>query len=283
LNGSLERQVTDRTAELANANARLGKNYLGAIKAFSNLVELRGGSTPGHSRRVADLSRRLASHMGLPPADVQHIFVAALLHDIGLVGLPDALLACSVPRMTPEERIQYERHPALGEQALMALEDMQPIAMIVRSHHERHDGQGFPDGLSGEAIPLGARIVGLADTFEDLQAGHLARAELKIEDARMLIQRGRNAQFESALVDAFLEVTRTPEAVPTFVDLPVDKLKPGMVLARDLCSGEGQVLLAAGHSLSADLIQRIGAYATRHNLSLEIAVRTSAALNRLAA
>jgi response regulator RpfG family c-di-GMP phosphodiesterase len=283
LNGSLEQQVSDRTAELANANARLGKNYLGAIKAFSNLVELRGGATSGHSRRVADLSRRIASQMGLPPADIQHVFVGALLHDIGLVGLSDALLACSIPRMAADERIQYERHPALGEQALMALEDMQPIATIVRSHHERHDGQGFPDGLKGDEIPLGARIVGLADTFEDLQAGHLARAELKVEDARMLIQRGRNTQFESALVDAFLEVTRTPEAPPVFVDLSIDKLKPGMILARDLRSAEGQVLLAAGHALSADLIQRVGAYATRHGLSLEIAVRTAAASKRLAA
>jgi hypothetical protein len=123
----------------------------------------------------------------------------------------------------------------------------------------------------------------LADTFEDLQAGHLARAELKVEDARMLIQRGRNTQFESALVDAFLEVTRTPEAPPVFVDLSIDKLKPGMILARDLRSAEGQVLLAAGHALSADLIQRVGAYATRHGLSLEIAVRTAAASKRLAA
>jgi len=137
--------------------------------------------------------------------------------------------------------------------------------------------------LSGDEIPLGARIVGLADTFEDLQAGHLARAELKFEDARMLIQRGRNTQFESALVDAFLEVTRTPEAPPVFVDLPVDQLKPGMILARDLRSAEGQVLLAAGHALSADLIQRISAYAARHGLSLEIAVRTAAASKRMAA
>ena len=89
----------------------------------------------------------------------------------------------------------------------------------------------------------------------------------------MLIERGRNSQFDAAVVDAFLEVTRVPEPPPTCIELPVGQLKPGMVLARDLRSREGVVLLVVDHVLSADLIQRIGAYATRHNLALLIAVR----------
>lgn len=274
LNASLEQQVLERTAQLSSANAKLGKNYLSSIKAFSNLIELRGGFTAGHSRRVAELARRIAIQMGLSAVDAQAVFVAGLLHDIGHVGLSDALLACSVPRMTPEDRTHYEQHPVLGEQALMALEDMQPVATIVRSHHERHDGMGFPDGLSGEAIPIGARILAVADTYDDLQSGRLARAELAAADARMLIRRGRDTQFDPSVVDAFEELQRTREAPPSFVELSMAQLKPGMVLARDLRSGEGMVLLAADHVLSADLIQRIVAYAGRHGLSLLIAVQT---------
>jgi response regulator RpfG family c-di-GMP phosphodiesterase len=273
LNASLEQQVLERTAQLSSANTKLSKNYLSSIKAFSNLVELRGGSTAGHSRRVAELARRIAVQMNLPAADVQAVFVAGLLHDMGHVGLSDALLACSVPRMTPEDKAQYEQHSALGEQALMALEDMQPVATIVRSHHERYDGMGFPDALSGDAIPIGARILSVADTYDDLQSGHLARAELAAADARMLVQRGRNTQFDPSVVDAFVELQRTREAPPSFVELSLDQLKPGMVLARDLRSGEGMVLLAADHVLNADLIQRLVAYAGRHGLSLLIAVR----------
>ena len=276
LNAGLEQQVAERTTQLSNANARISKNYLSSIKAFSNLVELRGGSIAGHSRRVADLSRRIGVQMKLAPAEVQEIVVAALLHDIGQVGLSDALLACPVVRMTAEDKAQYFKHPALGEQALMALDDMQRVAQIVGAHHERHDGMGFPDGLSGDAIPVGARILALADTYDDLQCGHLARAELSVADARMLIERGRDTQFESAVVDAFLEVTltRAAERAPSFVELPIEKLTPGMVLARDLRSSEGVVLLAADHVLSADLIRRIGAHAARHGLSLTIAVQT---------
>ena len=274
LNASLEQQVLERTAQLSSANTKLGKNYLSSIKAFSNLIELRGGSTAGHSRRVAELARRIAVQMNLPAADVQAVFVAGLLHDIGHVGLSDALLACSVPRMTPEDKAQYEQHPALGEQALLALEDMQPVATIVRSHHERYDGLGFPDSLVGDAIPIGARILAVADTYDDLQSGHLARAELAAADARMLVRRGRNTQFDPAVVDAFVELQRTREAPPSIVELSLDQLKPGMVLARDLRSGEGMVLLAADHVLSADLIQRLVAYAGRHGLALVIAVQT---------
>lgn len=275
LNASLEQQVLERTAQLSGANARLSKNYLGSIKAFSNLIELRGGTTAGHSRRVAELARRIALQMKLSTVDAQAVFVAGLLHDIGHVGLSDALLACSVPRMTAEDKAQYEQHSALGEQALLALEDMQSVATIVRSHHERYDGMGFPDGLSAEAIPIGARILAVADTYDDLQSGHLARAELAAADARMLVQRGRNTQFDPAVVDAFVELQRSREAPPSFVELSVEQLKPGMVLARDLRSSEGMVLLATDHVLSADLIQRVVAYASRHGLALRIAVQVA--------
>ena len=274
LNAGLEQQVAQRTAELSSANSRLGKNYLSSIKAFSNLVEMRGGAMAGHSRRVAELGRRMAVAMNLPAADIQDIFVAGLLHDIGQVGLSDALLACPVPRMTPEDKAQYLKHATLGEQALLALDDMQRVALLVRSHHERHDGLGTPEGLSGDAIPVGARILALADAFDDLQSGHLARAELSAAEARTIIARGRDTQFESPVVDAFLEATRTPNLPPSFADLPIDKLKPGMTLARDLRSREGVVLLAADHVLTADLIQRIGVHAARHDLSLLIAVHT---------
>ncbi|HEY9027583.1 MAG TPA: HD domain-containing phosphohydrolase, partial [Burkholderiaceae bacterium] len=273
LNAGLEQQVQERTAQLSTANARLSKNYLSSIKAFSNLIELRGGATAGHSRRVAELARRIAIQMDLPAADVQHVFVAGLLHDIGHVGLGDTLLASAVPRLTPEEKAQYENHSVLGEQALMALEDMQPVATIVRSHHERHDGQGFPDGLAGEMIPIGARILAVADTYDDLRNGRLARAELSADDARLLIRRGRGTQFDARVVDAFLALSREQPAAPQCIELPVDVLKPGMVLARDIRSREGVVLLAAEQVLSGDLIQRLRTYSARHCLQLVVAVQ----------
>jgi response regulator RpfG family c-di-GMP phosphodiesterase len=274
LNAGLERQVTERTAQLSTANARLGRNYMSSIKLFSNLIELRGGPMAGHSRRVADMARRIAVQMQRPAAEVQDVFVSGLLHDIGHVGLSDGLLGATVSGMTADDKALYVRHCVLGEQALLALEDMQAVVSNVRSHHERHDGRGFPEGLSGDAIPLGARILAVADTFDDLQSGHLTLAKLTAAEARLFVERGRGTQFEASVVDAFAEVTRAP-AVPTpFVELSPQDLKPGMALARDLCSSDGMVLLTAGHVLSADLIRRVIAHTERHNLTTLIAVRT---------
>lgn len=275
LNASLEQQVVERTTQLSAANDLLGKTYLSSIKVFSNLIELRGGSMTGHSRRTAELAHCIAVRMKLPAVQTQDVFVAGLLHDIGHVGLSDALLMCPVASMTPADKARYVSHPVLGEQALMALGDMQRVALLVRSHHERHDGLGFPDGLRGDAIPVEARILAVVDAFDDLQSGHLARVALTAHEARMLIERGRNTQFESSVLDAFLEVTMVADApLPTFTRKRPDQLKPGMILARDLCSHEGLVLLATGHVLGFDMIQRIAAYATHHKLLLHIAAHT---------
>lgn len=275
LNAGLEQQVAERTAALSSANARLDKNYLSSIKALSNLIELRGPTMAGHSRRVAELARRIAVQMALPAGDVQDVFVAGLLHDIGQVALTDAVVACPVARLSAEDKAQYHRHPALGEQALLALDDMQRVAALVRAHHERHDGLGFPDGLRGDAIPIGARILAVADTHDDLQSGHLLRSGVSVDEARTLIARGRETQFDASVVDAFMEITRVADPAPTVVTLPVEALTPGMILAADLRSRDGVVLLAAEHVLSADLIERVVGYAERHGLALRIAVHAA--------
>jgi len=275
LNASLEQQVAERTTQLSTANDRLHKSYLNSIKVFSNLIELRGGTMAGHSRRTAELARSIAVQMKLPAAQTQDVFVAGLLHDIGHVGLSDALLTSPVAGMAPADKAQYARHPVIGEHVLMALGDMQRVALLVRSHHERHDGLGFPDGLRGDAIPVGARILAVVDAFEDLQSGYLARVALTAKDARLLIERGRATQFESSVVDAFLKVTMVAEAPQsTFSQMRPDQLKPGMIMAHDLCSREGLVLLPANHTLDAEMIQRITAYATRHKLLVLVAIKT---------
>ncbi len=259
LNETLEEKVASRTTELLQLSQKIKKNYLSSIKVFSNLMEWRGGQLSGHSRRVADLARRTAKAMNTSEADQQDTFIAGLMHDIGQIGLSDALLARPVPKLSEEDSIQYRKHAGLGEQALMALEDMHNVANIIRSHHERHDGLGYPDGLVGAMIPLGAAILAVADTYDDLQIGHLSSTPLSTTDARAMIARGRGTQFHPEVVDVFLQMLLKAapgvEAPPLVLRTP--QLKPGMVLARDLVSADGVVLLAADHVLTAELIKRL--------------------------
>jgi len=275
LNASLEAKVDERTAELSVANDRLKKNYLTSIKAFSNLLEQRGAQLVGHARRVADVARRMGANLGLDETEARDVFIAGLLHDIGQIGLPDTILAKPVPRMTPEELASYRLHPIRGEQILMALDDMSNVAALIRSHHERFDGSGFPDGMSGPAIPLGARILALAETYDDLQTGHLGANGLSAEHARVVIQRGRGNQFDPEVLDAFMKLfLKAPKpAAPKPLLLGTPLLKPGMVLARDFMSDEGVLLLAADHVLTVDLIARLRGLEKRLDRELVFSIK----------
>lgn len=170
-NADLERRVTERTAELAAANQRLRHNLIAAVKVFSGMIQLRGSRLAAHSRRVADMARHIAVTLKLPQADVDQVFVAGLLHDIGKVGLPDELLDMPMTHMNSQQLQLYQKHTVHGERAMMALDELREAALMVRGHHERFDGKGFPDRLSGEHIPLGARILFAANDWDELLHG----------------------------------------------------------------------------------------------------------------
>lgn len=281
LNSGLEGRVALRTKELAAANDRLKRNYLTSIKAFIALIELRGSAEIGHARQVADLARRLAHGMSLDADTANDLPIAALLHDIGHIGLSDAVLRRPVSRLDRDEELRrYRLHPVFGEQALLASDDMQGVRPLIRAHHERWDGLGFPDGLRGAAIPLGARILAVADAFEDLCSGRIDGKALSALDARRAILAGRATQFDPTVVDAFeslfsaapVEPPPSMPAVPT-LRLRTADLRAGQTLTRDFVSSEGVLLLSAGQRLNDALIGRICAYERRHGLTLTLAVQ----------
>lgn len=282
LNGHLEDKVRQRTAEIEQinsflnlANDKLKQNFLVSIKMFSNLMELRGGAMAGHSRRVADLSRRLAARLGVPTKEQQDIFFAALLHDIGKIGFPDSLLARPVSRMSGDELGRYRRHTISGESALMPLDELKDVSLIVRSHHERFDGQGFPDGLQGLGIPFGARILAVVNDYDSLQIGTLAEKRMGPDEAKTMIAKSRGKRYDPQVVDTFIELLGglAHEAVrERAVSYP--DLKVGMVLARDLVSRDGVLLLAADFVLDVSLIKQIQDYARRENHAITVYIRT---------
>ncbi len=274
LNANLELKVMERTVELRKAHEKLKASFLTSIKVFANLIELRGGVLAGHSRRVADVARKIALRMGLSAPEAQDIFLAGLLHDIGKIGFTDDLLAKPVSHLTGEELGAYRKHAARGEQALMSLTEVQGAAAIVRAHHERYDGTGFPDALAGLAIPLGARILAVANDYDGLQMGILTPRKFSAEDARKLIAESRGKRYDPLVVDAFLEVAGGIEGVVKEMAVLAQDLKPGMVLARDLLTRDGMMLLAADYVLDERLIQQMQAYAASEGIRLQAMVRT---------
>lgn len=262
----LERQVEERTVELKESNAslsevnkKLNTSFLTTIKIFSNLIEMRASHLAGHSRRVAELARRIAMRMNLGFNDTQDIFVAGLLHNIGKIGFSDELLATSLNQMSGDTLGVYQKFTIHGEQLLMPLQDMAAIAHIIRWQQERFDGAGYPDRLTAEDIPIGARILAIASDYENLQNGTLLQRQLRNDQAYNMVLRGDGKRYDPAVVLAFQEVivgviNPTAEA---HVELFTSQLKPGMVIARDLIGQDNFLLLSADHVLDERLISKI--------------------------
>lgn len=265
LNASLEQKVAARTAELQqmlgmleSTHAELKKGFMTTVKVLSSLFELRGGRLAGHSRRVAETARQLARGLGVEDSAAQDILFAALLHDIGKIGLPDHLMEKAFNTMPAGERTQMMTHAQRGEMVLMAVDQLKKAATLVRHHHECYDGSGYPDQLAGLAIPMGARILAVANDFDALQMGTLVSRPLKPAEARAFIIENRGKRYDPQVVDAFM--TLVADQIPEEVrELPMrpGTLRPGMILTRDLLHPEGYLLLAKGQTVAPLVIEQL--------------------------
>lgn len=264
LNSSLEQKVLQRTTELRGAhdqllgvNEKLKNSFLTSIKVFSNVIEMRGGKLVGHSRRVADLSRKIAQKMGMDARETQEIFVASLLANIGKIGFSDELLDTPMSQLTSEQLGIFHKHTIRAEQLLMPLEDLHAAAKTLRSQHERFDGRGFPDKLLGEEIPLGARILTVANDFHQLQIGMLTPKRLFADDAKELIIKGAGNRYDPVVIDAFKRVFDVADADLLSHAVRVRDLLPGMIVASDVISKEGLLLLPADYIMEANVIEKL--------------------------
>jgi response regulator RpfG family c-di-GMP phosphodiesterase len=265
LNSGLEEQVAARTSELRQAltsleeaHGKLKTGFLATVKVLSSLFELSGGRLAGHSHRVAEIARQLAHGLGVAEAAAQDILLAALLHDIGKIGLPDHLIEKAFNAMSASERTRIMDHPLRGEMVLMAVDQLKGVAELVRHHHECYDGSGYPDHLAGLVIPFGARILAVANDFDALQMGTLVSRPLKPAEARAYILENRGKRYDPAVVDLFLAqvADKIPEEIKELPMRP-GTLRAGMVLTRNLSHPEGYLLLAKGQVVDTVVIEQL--------------------------
>lgn len=192
-------------------NARLYRaikdQYEQMIAALSGAIEARDSYTYGHSRQVTRYAVHLAMELGLSDAEIERIRYAGLLHDIGKIGVRDDVLLKAGP-LTAEELIQMRQHPQIGVRILEQIRGLRDVLPLIAAHHERVDGSGYPLGLRGDEIPLGARILAVADAFEALTADRAYRAAVDPEQALQIIQRGRGSHWDAQVVDAFVRMMR---------------------------------------------------------------------------
>jgi putative nucleotidyltransferase with HDIG domain len=187
--------------------------YRRIVEGFALAIEARDRVTHGHSRRVAGLARFTAREMDLDEAMVKHIYHAGILHDIGKIGTRDTVLD-RLGHLSPKEMEQIRQHPVLGADILLPLTFFSEIAPMIRHHHERFDGSGYPDGIKGERIPLGARILAVCDVFETMIAGRPGIRPRDLSSAISELKHGAGTLFDPAVVQAFFAVIeKHPQAM----------------------------------------------------------------------
>lgn len=193
-----------QNAELFN---NLEKAYLDTLSALTNAIDAKDSYTRGHSDRVTELSVKLAIEAGLPDTDVEKIRLGGMLHDIGKIGIPELVLN-KPGRLDNDEFTIMKSHPTLGVSILGSVEFLQNVVPIIKHHHERYDGKGYPDGLKGNDIPYLARIVSIVDTFDAMTTNRPYRKALTTEESLHEIERCKGTQFDPDLADLFIKMAR---------------------------------------------------------------------------
>jgi putative nucleotidyltransferase with HDIG domain len=199
------RQIMSQSHALGAALAETERTYDTTLQALSNALDVRDSETEGHSRRVVEYMELIIEQMPVVPGHLATLRRGALLHDIGKIGVPDNVLR-KPAALSDAEWVVMKRHPEHGARIISRIPFLEDVSRIVRHHHERWDGKGYPDGIAGEAIPLGARIFAVADSFDAMTSDRPYRRAMSVKDARVEVSRCRGTQFDPDIVDAFVLV-----------------------------------------------------------------------------
>ena len=196
-----------RTRELLESTQLLEESLLQTVETLNAAVEARDPYTAGHSQRVRRVALAVGRDLGLPSKRLGALGTAALFHDVGKIGIPDSILTKAGP-LEPVEAAIMREHVTRGAEIVAKVSSFEDAVPAIRHHHERWDGLGYPDGLSGQEIPLEAAIIGLADAWDAMTTDRPYARALPLSDALMQIRTGRGKQFNPSVVDAFTEVAR---------------------------------------------------------------------------
>jgi len=239
---------------------RMESNFYQTISMFGQLMEIFDEDLGGHARRVANFSLAIAKrHPLVMDSDYPIVEAAGLLHDIGMLGLPSEILAKKRTEMRGDEQKLYQSHPVQGEQIIKPIAFLQRVASLIRAHHEQFNGRGFPDGLAGDEIPLLAQIVAAASIYDNL----VTKAKVSFEDIPERLQQMKGYQLAPAMVDLLLafnlDVLQQNDK-KQHLELTLDDLREGMLLAQSVRKKSGAILMPAQTEITAYGIEKLKNY-----------------------
>jgi len=264
-NEDLTRQLERKNIEYANVLQELDQSNIDTIKTFVGLLETRYRYLGSHSKRVATFSRALSERYELNDRIRYEIEIGALLHDIGKIPIPDMLLQkttdyFSISQLTQKELRVVQKHPVIGQEAVEMLEMLKHVGAYIRHHHERFDGGGYPDGLKGRYIPLGARIITVTDAYDRIVLGVDKRLQKSaLELFLRYIDKQKGIIFDPEAVEYLIDYIHLMEDKKDIQEkrIKIDRLESGMVLARDIHTTNGVLLTSQYEMLTPKDITRL--------------------------
>jgi response regulator RpfG family c-di-GMP phosphodiesterase len=265
LHSSLERKVEERTAELARAAALLEQahtemheGFVATVEVFASLIQA-GTRDTVSVRKIAELAQATAQALGLTETQQRSIHLAGLLCDLGKLTLHEALIQTPVAAMTAEQAAEFKQHTINAEKILLPLKPLAPVAAILRSHNERLDGQGYPDGLKGDAIPLESRVLHVAKDYDALLRKLILPEALTPAEAVQYLKDHAGTWYDANVVAAFLRILKRSKQDDNLRELrlSIEGLKPGMLVTRDFVTGHGVLVVPRGRRLDSHAISSL--------------------------
>lgn len=203
LQTDLSYEVEKKTCEVTAQHEKLERISMQIVKTLSGAIDAKDTYTNGHSTRVAEYSREIARRAGFPKETQDNIYMMGLLHDVGKIGIPDAIIN-KPAKLTDEEYSIIQNHPVMGAKILKNITEFPKLSTGARWHHERYDGKGYPDGISGEDIPVEARIIAVADAYDAMSSRRSYRDGLPQTQVRAEVQKGKGTQFDPVFAEIML-------------------------------------------------------------------------------
>lgn len=295
INKSLEQKVEERSEQIKGKNRELEQNLYNTVRAFASLIDNSSPAMEGHGRRVSLLSKQLAQSLNLSDNEIRNVEIASLLHDIGKVGIPENLFLVDNFKMTEEEKELYSRHPEEGQEIVRFIKKLDHVGLIIRSHHERYDGRGFPDQLSGDVIPIESQIISVSDRYDkivnlgvdkercineylkdrDITGDHISQNALLKSAAIFYIKKNAFSEYSPDIVKAFLDLTESRGIdAEDDKEISLEKITAGMVLSRSLYTTNGRFILPYNTELTPELIRKLKSLQSRNPIIGDLFIKS---------
>ncbi len=265
-NEILEDKVQERTKEVTQLNEELKQSMLNSVRILIGLIEGFDPSLGSHSKRVAILSREIGKALGVSSEELFQLEIASLLHDIGTLTIPERLKHSQTSKISKEELALVRQHTMFTQSVLSPAKGLNEVGVLIRNHKENIDGSGFPDGLVGKDIPLGAKIIGAANAYDEIRNSKDVNAQtmsqkIKEELAIQNITKLAGTRYEENIIKALINVINEyHEKKKEVIRITIDELKPDQILAKNLYTNQGKLIMSKGTKLSAYIIQRMESF-----------------------